>query len=169
MLNQRVTQILHIPFHIRTHPQRVILFLFVDIWHHRFHDLRHHLLPLLFSPQFLPRPTKATPWICQLLEGQKSLLPLRKENTVLTITFAFIAVNQDTELWIIKLRFNGSTSLHQLQLLRHQQKFRLPLKPPLLHNNREKFKPCIQSFAKTITFFYFCFNFNTSKFSGSFR
>ena len=39
-------------------------------------------------------------------------LPLRKENTVLTTTFAYIAVNQDTELWIIKLRPNESISLH---------------------------------------------------------
>ena len=76
------------------------------MWHHRLHDLRHHLLPFLFNPQLLFRPTKTTPWICQFLKGQESFLPLKKENTVLTITFVFIAVNQDTELWTKKLRPN---------------------------------------------------------------
>ena len=80
---------------------------------------------------------------------------MRKKNTVLTITFAFIAVNQDTELWTIKLRPSESVFLHQLPLLNHQRKPRLPLKLPLFHNNKEKFKLCIQSFAKAITFFIF--------------
>ena len=42
------------------------------------------------------------------------------------------------------------------------------IETPLFHNNREKFKLCIQSFAKTIMFF-FLFLFNTSKFDGNFK
>ena len=80
---------------------------------------------------------------------KKPLTP-KKKTPVLTTTFAFIAVNQDTELWTIKLRLTKSISLHQLPLLRHQQK------PPLLskfpHNNKAKLKPWIQSLAKTSRF-----------------
>ena len=99
--------------------------------------------------------------------GPKKILTPEKRIYRLTTTFVYIAINQDTELWIIKLRPSESISLQQLPLLRHQQKPRLLLKLP--HNNREKFKPCIQSFAKTITFFYFCFGFNTSEFGGNSR
>ena len=63
---------------------------------------------------------------------QKPFTP-EKKNPVLTITFAFTAVNQDIELWTIKLRFSESISLHQFLLLRHQRQrqFHLPLKLPL--------------------------------------
>ena len=135
--------------------------------------VRGYMTPFTTITIFVQPPTPALidqgdPMDLSIFKGPKKLLTPEKK-TVLTITFAFIAGNQDIELWIIKLRFNGSISLHQLQLLRYQQKLRLPLKPPLLHNNNNKFKPCIQSFAKAITFFYFCFNFNISKFDGNFK
>ena len=86
---------------------------------------------------------QSDPMDLSVSKGPKKPFITEKKNTVLTITFAFIAVNQDTELWTTKLRPSESISLHQLPLLRHQRKPRLPLKPFLLHNNKEKFKPCI--------------------------
>ena len=68
-----------------------------------------------------------------------------------------------------KKRPNKSISLHQFPLLRHRQQRRLLLKFRPFHNNKKKFKLCIQSFARANTTFYFCFNFNTSKFGGNFK
>ena len=47
--------------------------------------------------------------------------------------------------------------------------FAIEVEAPPAPQQQENLKLCIQSFARAITFFYFCFKFNTSKFGGNLR
>ena len=105
------------------------------------------------NPQLSLRLTRATPWTYQLLKDPGSFLPLRKENTVLITTFAFISVNQDIELWTIKQRLNESISLYQFPLLRYRQQRRLLLKLRPFHNNRENLSFAFSRLQKPTRFF----------------
>ena len=68
-------------------------------------------------------------------------------------TFAFIAVNQDIELWTIKQQPNELISLHQLPLLRYRQQRRLLLKLRPFHNNRENLSFAFSRLQKPTRFF----------------
>ena len=70
----------------------------------------------------------------------------------------------------MKLRFIKLISLYQFLLRRYQRRFCLPSIFFLQqHKNKENFEFCIQSFAKTITFFYFYFYYKTNEFGGNFK
>ena len=84
-------------------------------------------------------------------EKQKKPFTFEKK-TVLTTIFIFIAVYQNIELWIIKLRFIKLISLQQ----RHQRRFRLLSKPPLQqYNNKKKLNFTFSRLQRPSRFFIF--------------